>query len=464
MSKENVAKVEAFRKKYLKRSWSMGIFDDNIDNDHMPELREFANSVAQQGTAAGVMRQLANETIAQQTTRYEKNPNANEFNQLPQYKLKSEEDRIGVVMIGGKAYPIKTLIEQMNSGTGVSEEFLQELQKVRKRAATGDSAAQTLLESLQLFADADLRKVVFREQYEHMGERQIDMQKEFGISKEDYLKLVQELRADGIAVDRTSQDEIRRRAFPRGGSPSITINEDGSTIKRTSPDDNAFLPGSGVDDRFMRMLKHDVTVGMLSKNPEVGVQNGMSAGTLEDLNRHGEVQIDADGKLIAGRRPVTPGQLQFATPYTLNRAAKDPSVDMFGNKFTKEQQKAALDQANKERYYDSLIHPSVRDLNNSFGVAMDFKDPSKMNPAERKADEARTKKIMESTMKLQELSDQTNKSIQTLVQEMREGKLMTPQSNNNIVSSPTNVTVNNNDGSAAIKNQRAIARDSIYKQ
>lgn len=45
-----------------------------------------------------------------------------------------------------------------------------------------------------------------------------------------------------------------------------------------------------------------------------------------------------------------------------------------------------------------------------------------------------------------------------------QNKPQAQQNNNNIVSSPTNVTVNNNDGSAAIKNQRAIAGDSIYKQ
>ena len=451
--KHQLDKFQAFMDKYYEEE--LLPFTDNINDENEEELNQLIKQITQTDSTSMVMQGVAGEFIAGQTSRY-KDVFDEEGNVV---KTVRDENAPGIMMIDGKPYHIDTLADMYRSGQGVSEDVLKAFQSIRNRAARKDPAARALLSALRLDKDDELRSALYREDHESMVMNE-DVLKQYGISSEDYMKIVHQVRKEGVSL--TDQ----------GGTTALMQMYRAS--QKALGDDKRFDPSAkalegiptlsdrykevqrDTSNRFIEMLKRDADRGLLARNSSAGRASDSMYGTTEDLVKHGELFIK-DGKLVpkqpGASKIIQPGQLQFISPYdATNWKDGDPTTNWDGTK-----------KSDKQLYYDSLIHPSVRDLNNNFGVAMDFKDPSKMSPAERKADEDRTKKIMDATIKLQELSEQTNKSVQQLVQEMREGSLAAPGGDTLVTGGNTAVTVNNSDGAAAINNSNSISKDSIYR-
>ena len=453
--KHQLDKFQAFMDKYYEEEFLP--FTDNINDENEEELNQLIKQITQTDSTTLVMEGLAGELIAAQTSRYK-----DVFDDDGNYiKTERDENAPGVIMIDGKRYKIDTLADMYHSGQGVSEDILKVFKTIRNRAAQNDPAARALLSALRLDYDDELRSTLYREDHEDMAMND-DVLKQYGITSEDYMKIVHQARRDGVSLTDQGGDTALRQMY-RASKKALGTELPFYPSKKALEGIPASSDEYGkvridTDKRFMEMFRRDVHRGLLARNTLAGRHSDSAYGTTESLFKHGEINIK-DGKLVpkkpGEKKTVKPGQLQFISPYDMQDwNTNDPTLNWDGTKKT-----------NKQLYYDSLIHPSVRDLNNPYGVAMDFKDPAKMTPEERKADEARSKKIMDATIKLQELSEKTNKSVQQLIQEMREGRLNTPTNSGpgTIVNQNSNLHIHaDGEGASSIGNNRSSAKERIY--
>ena len=125
-------------------------------------------------------------------------------------KTERDENAPGVIMIDGKRYKIDTLADMYHSGQGVSEDILKVFKTIRNRAAQNDPAARALLSALRLDYDDELRSTLYREDHEGMAMND-DVLKQYGITSEDYMKIVQQARRDGVSLpDQGSLTALRQ--------------------------------------------------------------------------------------------------------------------------------------------------------------------------------------------------------------------------------------------------------------
>lgn len=418
LTQDHVATVrEQFFNKYIDEtefgSFTAGdtalwTISDNIKDEMDGQFEEFVKRAVSVGSTENHAHDMIHEIIRDQINRRDETGKV--------------LDQAGTFMIDGRAYDIERVSEMYRSELGLSEQMVKDINNLMKRADAGDTGAKSTLKLLNLHENKKMREIMFRE-LDELNQSGMYTDVIPGVSGEDYIKAVHAARTGN-----------RMKAFT---------------------DLTGQITGKHNQEQFEKFIRA-ADYGTL--------ENNMQLGTTKDRFDQGRITVDKSGNLVTTKKEpgiYKPGQIIQMDPYATQEENTAQWKAMFGNY---EGTSKAVS-VNTQQYYDSLIPPEIRDLNTETGIKKDlYTDPKTGTSLSIEKSSKLLEKSINAHENLQKLSEQTNKSIQQLIEEVRNGTLAAPQSNNNVVSSPTNVTVNSNDGSAAIKNQRAIAGESIYRQ